>query len=47
MLRTIGLSDELAPSRNDGSRPALRKNNGNNEIDELNVGRNGVEHAKK
>ena len=45
MLKTTGLPNEPAPSRNDGSRPASGKNNGNGEVDEFGGG--GVEHAKK
>ena len=57
MLKTIGLPDEPAPSRNDDSRsalsrnnnnrPASKKNDGNGEVNEVDVGGNGVERAKK
>ena len=57
MLKTTGLSDKPAPSKNDGSRsasskndnskPASRKNNGNGKVDGFSVGRNGVKYAKK
>ena len=57
ILKTIGLPNKPAPSRNnssrsasgkyDNSRPAFEKNNGNGEVDGFCVGRNGVEYAKK
>ena len=57
ILKTTGSPDEPAPSKNDGSRsassrnddsrPASRRNNGNGKVNEVGVGRNGVEHAKK
>ena len=57
MLKMTGSPDEPAPSRNDGnksvssrndnSRLAFRKNDGNGEVDEFGVGGNSVEHAKK
>ena len=45
MLKTIGSPNELAPSRNNGSRPASARNDGDGEVDEF--GGNGVEHTKK
>ena len=47
MLKTTGSPDEPAPSRNDDSRPASGRNDGNGEVDGFGVGGNGVEHAKK
>ena len=57
MLKTTGSPDELAPSKNDGSksassrndnsRPASGKNDGDGEVDRSGVGGNDVEHAKK
>ena len=57
MLKTTGSPDELAPSKNDGSRsafsrnndsrPASGRNNGDGKVDGVGVGGNGVEHAKK
>ena len=57
MLKTIGSPDKPAPSRNNGSKsafsrndnskPASRRNNGDNEVDGVDIGGNGVEHAKK
>ena len=47
MLKTTGSPDEPAPSRNDDSRPASGRNDGDGEVDGFGVGRNGVEHAKK
>ena len=57
MLKTTGLPDKPALSRNDGSKlassrnnnskPASRKNDDDGEVDKFGVGRNGVEHAKK
>ena len=57
MLKTTGLPDEPALSRNDGSRsassrnndsrPASGKNDGDGEVNGVGVSRNGVEHAKK
>ena len=34
-------------SKNNNSRPALRKNNSDNEIDRFGIGENGVKHTKK
>ena len=45
MLKIAGLSDKPAPSRNNSSRLAFKKNNGNGEIDEFDG--DSVEHAKK
>ena len=45
MLKTTGSPDEPAASRNNCSRPASRRNDGNGEDDEF--GSDGVEHAKK
>ena len=57
MLKTIGSPDELASSKNDGSRSASSRNNdsksasgrndGDGEVNGVGVGRNGVDHAKK
>ena len=57
MLKTTGLPDKPAPSRNNGSRLASSKNDdnrlafgrndGDGEVDGVGVGRNSVEHAKK
>ena len=57
MLKTTGLLDEPASSRNNGSRsassrnddnrPASGRNYGNGEVDRFSVNGNGVEHAKK
>ena len=57
MLKTTGLPDKPAPSRNNGSRsafsrndnsrPASGRNNGDGEVDGVGVSGNGVEHAKK
>ena len=57
MLKIIGLPDKPASNRNNGSKfassridnskPAFRRNNGNGEVDGLDISRNGVEHAKK
>ena len=57
MLKTTGLPDKPAPSKNNGSRSASSKNNdsrltfgkndGNGEINGISVGRNGVEYVKK
>ena len=47
MLKTTGSPNEPAPSRNDDSRPASGRNDGDGEVDGFGVGRNGVEHAKK
>ena len=47
MLKTTGSPDEPAPSRNDDSRPASGRNDGDGEVDGFGVGGNGVEHAKK
>ena len=57
MLKTTGLPNESAPSRNDGSksassrndnsRPASGKNDGDGEVDGVGVGGNDMEHAKK
>ena len=57
MLKTTGSPNEPALSRkngsrsasskNDNSRPAFRRNNGNGEVDGVGVGGNGVEHTKK
>ena len=57
MLKTTRSPDELAPSRNDGSkfasnrnnnsRPAFKRNNGDGKVNRFGVGGNGIEHAKK
>ena len=57
MLKTTGLFDKPASSKNNGSRsvlsrnnnsrPTSEKNNGNNEFNRFGVSRNGVEYAKK
>ena len=57
MLKTIGLPDKPAPSRNNGSRLAScgnddsksvsQRNNGNSEVDRFGVSENNMEHAKK
>ena len=47
MLKTTGSPDEPAPSRNEDSRPASGRNDGDGEVDGFGVGGNGVEHAKK
>ena len=57
MLKTTGLSDKLASSRNNGSKsafgrnnnskPASEKNDSNGKVDEFGVDKNSVEHAKK
>ena len=57
ILKTTGLSDKPAPSKNNGSKSASSKNNnsklisgknnGDGEIDGFGVDGNGVEHAKK
>ena len=57
MLKTTGLPDKPASSRNDGSKlassrnnknkPAFRRNNGDKEVDEVGIDGNGVEYAKK
>ena len=57
MLKTTGLPNEPAPSRNDGSRsafsrnnnskPASKKNNNDGEVNRFSVDRNSVEQAKK
>ena len=57
MLKTTGLPDKPAPSRNDGNRlisskndnnrPASRRNDGNGKVNGVSVGGNGVEHTKK
>ena len=47
MLKTTRSPDEPAPSRNDDSRPASGRNDGDGEVDGFGVGGNGVEHAKK
>ena len=47
MLKTTESPDEPAPSRNDDSRPASGRNDGDGEVDGFGVGGNGVEHAKK
>ena len=57
MLKTTGLLNKPAPSRNNGSKsassknnnskPAFRKNDSNNKVNRFGVGRNGVKHAKK
>ena len=57
MLKTTRLSNKLAPSKNNGSKPALnrsdnskpvfRRNNGNGEINRYGISKNGVEHIKK
>ena len=57
MLKTTGLLDELALSKNNGSKsassknnnikPAFKKNNSNGEVNKFGVGKNGVEHTKK
>ena len=45
MLKTTRSHDEPAPSKNNGSRPASGRNDGDDEVDEY--GGDGVEHAKK
>ena len=57
MLKTTGLSDKLAFSRNNGnklafsknnnSKPVFKKNNSNNKIDRFGVSRNNVEYTIK
>ena len=57
MLKTIGLPDKSAPSKNDNSKSASskndngksasRRNDGNSEVNRFGVGGNDVEHAKK
>ena len=57
MLKMTESPDELAPSKNNGSRststrnndsrPAFRKNDDDSEVDGFGVGRNGVKHTKK
>ena len=57
ILKTSGLSDKPAPSRNNSSRSASSKNNnsrialgkndGNSEVDKFGVSDEGVEHTKK
>ena len=57
MLKTTGLSNKSAFSRNNGcksafnrnnnSKPVSKKNNDNGEINRFDVCGNGVEHAKK
>ena len=57
MLKTTGSPDKLTPSRNNGNRsassmtknskPTSRKNDSNGEVDRVDIGGNGVEHAKK
>ena len=45
MIKTMRLTDKLALSNNNDSRPVFGKINGNNEVDEF--GGDGVEYAKK
>ena len=57
MLKTIGLPNKLAFSKNNGSKsasyrnnnnkPICKKNNGNSEVNGRGVNKNGVEYAKK
>ena len=47
MLKTTRLPDKPALSKNDDSRPAFRKNEGNSEVNGFDVSRNGVKHIKK
>ena len=57
MLKTTGLPDKLAFSKNNGSKSASsknnnsklasRKNNGNGKINRFGFNENGMEHAKK
>ena len=57
MLKTTGLSDKPALSRNnnsrsasnrnDNSKPVSKKNNSNGKVDRFGIGKNGIEHAKK
>ena len=47
MLLTTGLLDKPAPSRNDNSKPAFRRNDNNSEVNEVGVSGNGVKHIKK
>ena len=57
MLKTTRLPDKLAPSKNNGSKSvssrndknklAFERNNGNNEVNRFDIGRNSMEHAKK
>ena len=57
ILKTIKLSDESAPKKNNGSksasskndnnRPVTGKNNGDNKFDRFGVSKNGVKHAEK
>ena len=45
ILKTTESPNEPAPSRNNGSKPASGRNDGDGEIDK--IGGDGVEHAKK
>ena len=57
ILKTTGLLDKPAPSKNNGSksafsrnndsRPAFRRNDDDGEVNRFGIGGNGVEHAKK
>ena len=57
MLKTTGLSDKPAPSRNnnsrlasnrnDNSKPVSKKNNSNDKVDRFGIGKNSIKHAKK
>ena len=45
MLKITKPLNKLPPSRNNGSKPAFRKNNENGEVDRF--GSNDIKHAKK